>query len=84
MPTYDYRCESTGAIYEVRHPMAIKLHTWGDLCDISGVIPGDIPLDSPVTRLLTTGGIVSKKALKNPEAPPCMSGGGCPGSCPMK
>ena len=79
MPVYDYRCEANGEIYEVRHPMAIKLHTWADLCDVGGFEPGDVTADTPVTRVLTTGGVVSNKTLKNPEAPPCMSGGGCPG-----
>ena len=78
MPVYDYRCETSGEIFEVRHPMAIKLSTWADLCDVGGFAPGETPANSPVSRVLTTGGVVSNKALKN-QAPPCMSGGGCPG-----
>ncbi|WP_296057031.1 zinc ribbon domain-containing protein [uncultured Amphritea sp.] len=81
MPTYDYRCETTGEVFEVRHPMALKISTWSDLCDIGGFDTGTTPADAPVTKLLNTGGVISNKTLKNPEAPPCMSGGGCPGRC---
>ncbi|UTW03230.1 zinc ribbon domain-containing protein [Amphritea atlantica] len=81
MPTYDYRCDTTGAVIEVRHPMAIKISTWADLCDIGGLDAGTTPADAPVTKLLSTAGVISNKTLKNPENPPCMSGGGCPGRC---
>lgn len=79
MPTYDYRCETTGDVFEVKHPMALKLSTWADLCDVGGFNQGTTPSDAPITKLLTTGGVVSSRSLKKPEAPPCMSGGGCPG-----
>lgn len=81
MPTYDYRCETTGEVFEVRHPMALKISTWADLCDIGNLDNATTPPDAPVTKLLTTGGVISNKTLKNPESPPCMSGGGCPGRC---
>lgn len=38
MPTYDYRCEANGQVYEVRHPMALRPKTWGELrtaCSLS-------------------------------------------------
>lgn len=81
MPTYDYRCDTTGEVFEVRHPMALKLSTWADLCDVGDFDSGTIPADTPVTKLLSTGGVVSNKTLKNAEAPPCMTGAGCPGRC---
>jgi len=80
MPTYDYRCEADQKVYEVSHAMSEKLSTWGELCDKAGISPGDIAVDTKVTRLISGGGVVKSSALKNPEAPPCMSGGGCPGS----
>jgi len=79
MPTYDYRCELTGNIYEARHPMALKLSNWQDLCDVTGMEPGETPLDSPITKLLTTGGVVKSNPLKSQNLPPCMTGGGCSG-----
>jgi len=27
MPTYDYRCEANGQVYEVRHAMALRPKT---------------------------------------------------------
>jgi hypothetical protein len=83
MPTYDYRCETTGQIYEVRHSISTDISNWAELCDIGSLDPENIPGDTPVKKVIrTTGGVVDSAALKNPEAPPCVSGGGCPGgSC---
>ena len=82
MPTYDYRCEADQKIYEVKHSMSIRLHTWAELCEVSGNELGDVAPNTKVTRLISGGGVVKSSALKNPDAPPCMSGGGCSsGSC---
>jgi hypothetical protein len=80
MPTYDYRCSASGAVYEVRHAMSAEIHTWGELCEITGQAQGSIPAESPVERLATGGAVVQSRSLKNPEAPPCARGG-CSGSC---
>ena len=77
MPTYDYRCEANGNVYEVRHPMSSVVSTWAELCELGDFDPNEAPGDTRVTKLLTTAGIVKSSALKNPEAPPCMTGGGC-------
>lgn len=83
MPTYDYRCEANGEIYEVHHSMSLSPKTWAELCDASGVaLDASIPADAPVTRLLSAAGVVNSRALKNPEPPACASGkcsGGCMG-----
>lgn len=79
MPTYDYRCEANQQVYEVKHAMSRRLETWGELCELKGMDPGAIAPDSRITRLISGGGVVKSRALKNPEAPPCMSGGGCSG-----
>lgn len=55
MPTYDYRCEANDQIIEVHHRISEKMKTWGELCDMAGIEPGDIPLDTAVTRLVTGG-----------------------------
>ena len=82
MPSYDYRIEATGAVIEVKHTMALTPINWGELCALCDLDPQDIPADSAVTKLLSAAGVVKSKTLKNPEAPPCMSGGGCPsGGC---
>lgn len=81
MPTYDYRCEANGQVYEVHHPMALSPKTWGEL-RAACALDADpaIPDDAPVTRLLGASGVVSPRALKNPEAPACARGG-CAGNC---
>lgn len=83
MPTYDYRCEANGKIYEVKHSIARDVTNWAELCDIGNLDPEDIPVDAPVTKVISsTGGVVSADMLKNPEVPPCATGNGCPGgSC---
>ena len=83
MPSYDYRCEANGKVYDVKHRMSERISTWGDLCRVGNMDAEGISLDTPVTRILSTGGVVKSSSLKNPEAPPCMSGGGCQGSCGM-
>jgi len=81
MPNYDYRCEANGQVYEVRHPMALRPTNWGELRTAAGLAEdASIPDDSPVTRLVTAAGVVSSRALKNPEAPACARGG-CAGNC---
>ncbi|WP_207062564.1 zinc ribbon domain-containing protein [Motiliproteus sp. SC1-56] len=83
MPTYDYRCVATGEVVEVRHSMRETLTTWGELCAAAGISSGETPLQSPVERLATGGQVVQSRTLKNPEAPPCASGGGCCGGGQM-
>lgn len=76
MPTYDYRCEANGKVYEVKHPMAVTVSTWGELRALADVADDNVADDTAVTRLLSIGGgIVKSSSLKNPEAPACMSGG---------
>lgn len=78
MPTYDYRCSANGKVYEVRHRMADSLTTWKQLAEIGGFTDENIAADAAVERVLTTGGVVSSRVLKNPE-PACASGGCCGG-----
>lgn len=79
MPTYDYRCDANGKVYEVNHPISLSITNWGELCDIGHFARGEMAAESPVTKLLRTGGVVKSSAIRNPEAPPCMAGGGCSG-----
>jgi len=81
MPTYDYRCEANQEIYEVKHPMSEKLETWGELCERAGIAPEGIAPETRVTRLISGAGVVKSSSLKNPEAPPCMTGGCSGGMC---
>jgi len=83
MPTYDYRCSATGDVYEVRHRISESISTWAELCALTGADAGAIAPDTPVEKLATGGQVVRSSALKNPEAPPCASGGGCCGGGAM-
>ncbi len=79
MPSYDYRCEADQQVYEVKHAMSQSISTWGELCEIAGIDLNAISPDTPVKKVISTGGVVKSSSLKNPEAPPCMTGGGCSG-----
>ena len=57
--------------------MSLTITNWGELCAIADIDPGDVSPQAGVTRLLRTGGVVKRSTLNNPEAPPCMTGGGC-------
>lgn len=84
MPTYDYRCEANGQVYEVQHSMAHSPKTWGELRAVASALPEDasIPDSAPVTKLLGAAGVVNSRVLKSPEAPACARGG-CAGNCMM-
>ncbi|MDK1024633.1 MAG: zinc ribbon domain-containing protein [Gammaproteobacteria bacterium] len=82
MPTYDYRCDLNDRVVEVHHSMNHKIQTWGELCELAGIEPGDIDRIAPVTRQANGGNVVKSSSLKNnvpagcnPEA--CCGGGGC-------
>ena len=77
MPTYDYVCQSNGRVLEVKHRMSETVSTWGELCDIAGIEPGDTAANSPVQRLATGGQVVKSSSLG--EAPPCATGPCCGG-----
>jgi len=52
MPIYEYYCEANNTVVEVIHSIKTKLKTWGELCQHTGIEPGDISQDSPIERLL--------------------------------
>jgi hypothetical protein len=60
--------------------IAITLHTWAQLCEHGDFDTSAFPADTPVRKFFgTSGAVVSSTTLKNPDAPPCMTGGGCGG-----
>lgn len=79
MPVYEYRCPANGRVVEVRHGMHERLATWGELVAAAGIEPDDTPGDAPVTKLLTTGGILRGESLGSGQAPPCETGMPCCG-----
>lgn len=80
MPTYDYRCEASGEVFEVTHRMSERLLTWGELSEKAGIDAGDIAKDTAVTRLATGGNVVKSSSMGSGSSmPPCATGGGCSG-----
>lgn len=61
MPRYDYQCPANGRVIEATHRMSERLATWGELCRVAGIDPGDTPLDAPVTREWVLPTIVSDR-----------------------
>lgn len=79
MPSYDYRCPANGRVVEVKHKMSEQVNTWGELCERSGLEPGDTPANSPVEKLLSAGNIISSSSRGSGAPPACPSGGCCSG-----
>ena len=79
MPSYDYRCETTGEVVEVRHRMSEQVRTWGELCALAGMDAGTTPADAPVSKLITGGQVVRSTSLGEAAAPACSSGPCCGG-----
>jgi len=78
MALYDYYCETNDRTIEVRHGMADSLRTWGELCAVAGIEPGDTPGDAPVRKLM--GAPVPLRGSSESGAPgpgPCGPSCGC-------
>lgn len=71
MPLYDYRCPANGRTIEVRHPMNESISSWGELCRLAELDPGNTSVLSPVERLVAVPAVFTKPGLPN--------GGGCCG-----
>ena len=83
MPTYEYRCAANGRVVEVRHNMAERVSSWGELCERAGVSPGKTDPAAPVEKLISAGFIASGASASEPAcaAPEC-GGGFCDsGNC---
>jgi hypothetical protein len=50
VPVYEYLCPANGKVLEVLHPMAETVATWGRLCELAGIEPGDTPPEAPVEK----------------------------------
>lgn len=75
MPIYDYFCPQNGRVVEVHHRMDEKLKTWGEVCALAGIDPGETPLSAPVERLISAGHYLKKGCCRGREKRCC--GGGC-------
>lgn len=71
MPLYDYRCPANGRTIEVSHSMRESVSSWGELCRMAGLEPGDTPEGSPVRKLIAVPTVLAR--------PRGSGGGGCCG-----
>ncbi len=87
MPTYEYLCEANGRVLEVRHKMAERLKTWGELCARAGIPPGRTSPAAPVKKLISAGFIGTATASQDAahgascDAPGCGAGACVSGAC---
>ncbi len=69
MARYDYYCEENGKTIEVVHGMSEQARTWGELCQLASIDPGETGLDSPVRKIITSAPMANTPAgnseLKN-------------------
>ena len=68
-------------VAKVSHCRCEVLHTWGELCERSGALPGDTPLQSPLDRLATRGDVTRQGTLNNPTPPAGPATGNGRGGC---
>ena len=54
MARYDYRCDENDRTVEVVHSIAVSVDSWGELCRLAEIDPGDTPLDTSVRKIFTT------------------------------
>lgn len=86
MPLYDYRIGNGERLVEAKHAMSASPATWGELREIAGLPDDGTPADTPVQKVLTTGGVVGAGSSARADLPPCMGGmgAGCgSGMCGM-
>jgi len=76
---YDYICEANGQTLEVNHGISTKIKTWGELCSVLSISPGDTPEDAPVRRLLGLTMVLTSKQVDSGSSG--HTGSCCCGSC---
>lgn len=83
MPTYEYQCDANGRLVEVRHNMAERLSTWGELCERAGIAPGKTDPAAPVAKLISAGFINASGSTSESAcaAPDCGNGVCGSGAC---
>lgn len=59
--------------------MSEQVHTWGELCALAGIEPGDTAPDTPVEKRITGSQVVRSSSLGDATAPACGGGPCCGG-----
>lgn len=69
MPRYDYCCDANGEVVEVIHKIHEQVSTWGEVCERSGIDPGNTDRATPVHKIFRHAPMantpVSDSHLKN-------------------
>lgn len=63
MPTYDYQCAANGRTVQVQHRMSESVSTWGEVCALGKIEPGDTPRDTPVAKVILAATTMHRKNL---------------------
>ncbi|MGE0226731.1 MAG: zinc ribbon domain-containing protein [Acetobacteraceae bacterium] len=63
MPMYDYHCAANDRTVQVMHRITQDVTTWGEVCALAGIEPGDTPPDAPVSKVHLGANVVRRKAL---------------------
>ena len=52
LPAYDYLCPANGRTVEVTHDIAVMLRTWGEVCYLAQLQPGNTDPGAAVQRVI--------------------------------
>ncbi len=58
MPAYSYFCDANQMLVVVQHDMNVRLKTWGEICYLNQLEPGDTEITAPVRKLITAPNII--------------------------
>ena len=58
MPAYSYFCDANQILVIVHHDMNTRLTTWGEVCYINQLDPGETDPAMPVRKLITAPNII--------------------------
>ncbi|MDX1519380.1 MAG: zinc ribbon domain-containing protein, partial [Gammaproteobacteria bacterium] len=68
MPEYCYFCDANQTLVIVHHDMDTRLKTWGEVCYLNQMEPGETDPATPVRKIITAPNIIinsSNSELKN-------------------
>lgn len=82
MPTYEYHCPENGKTIEVWHRMNLSVASWGELCELASIDPGETQASSPVKRLISGGQLLRSNGEGN-STPTAQASSNCciPSTC---
>jgi hypothetical protein len=82
MPTYEYHCPANGKTIEVWHRMNHSVVSWGELCELASIDPGETQASSPVNRLISGGQLLRSNSEGNSTPTAAASSSCCtPSTC---